>query len=104
MDEIEKRGHPRRDAFVAVMVTPNGDLHSAEVIDVSEGGARVGLSSGWMPATGTRLRLFFRLDPGHELAIEGSVARVGVDHLGLQFAPAQEAQIRSLLSAIGRIA
>jgi hypothetical protein len=102
MDEIEKRGHPRTDAFVAVMVTPNGDLHSADVLDVSESGARVGLSSGWMPATGTRLRLFFRLDARNELAIEGSVARVGVDHLGLQFAPAQEAQIQSLLSAVGK--
>jgi len=103
MDEIEKRGHPRADAFIAVMVTPNGDLHSAEVIDVSESGARVGLSPGWMPATGTRLRLFFRLDADNELAIEGSVARVGVDHLGLRFAPAQEAQIQSLLSTVGRI-
>jgi hypothetical protein len=102
MDEIEKRGHPRRDAFVAVMVTPNGDLHSADILDVSEGGVRVGLSSGWMPAAGTRLRLFFRLDARSEVAIEGSVVRIGVDHLGLQFAPAQEKQIQTLLSAVGK--
>jgi len=102
MDEIERRGYPRRDAFVAVMITPNGDLHHADVLDISEGGARVGLSSGWMPSAGTRLRMYFRLDARSEVAIDGSVARVGVDHLGLQFAPEQEAQIQSLLTAVGR--
>ena len=102
MEDNERRGHPRKDVFVAVMITPNGDFHSADVFDLSEGGARVGLSSGWTPAAGTRLKVFFRLDASSEVSIEGHVARVGVDHLGLQFAPAQEARIQELLSAVGK--
>lgn len=102
MSGIERREHVREDAFMAIMITPNGDRHSAYVLDLSEGGARVGLSAGWTPATGTRLRMYFRYDADHEVAIEGRVARIGVDHLGLQFAPAQEEQIRSLLTAVGR--
>ena len=102
MEEFERRGYPRKDVFVAVMITPNGDFHSADVFDLSEGGARVGLPAGWAPAAGTRIRVFFRLDASSEVAIEGLVARVGVDHLGLQFAPAQEARIQALMSAVGK--
>jgi hypothetical protein len=100
MDGIERRGHPRRETYVAIMITPNGDLHSADVLDLSESGARVALPSGWTPAAGTRLRMYFRLDARSEVAVESSVVRVGVDHLGLKFAPAQEAKINSLLSAV----
>jgi len=102
MDDTERRGHARKDVCVAILVTPNGDFHSADVLDLSESGARVGLSSGWTPAPGTRLRLYFRLDARSELAIEGRVIRVGIDHLGLQFAPAQQAQIESLLQVVGK--
>jgi hypothetical protein len=102
MSEIERRGHPRQEASMAIMVTPNGDFHSADILDLSEGGARLGLTEGWSPAAGTRLRLFFRLDARSEVAIEGQVARVGIDHLGVQFAPAQEERIQRLLLAAGK--
>lgn len=102
MDDIERRGHPRTEVCIAILITPNGDLHSAEIMDVSAGGARLGLPSGWTPAAGTRVRAYFRLDARSELAIEGQVVRVGVDHLGLQFAPAQEQQVQRLLAAVGK--
>jgi hypothetical protein len=46
--------------------------------------------------------MYFRLDAHSEVAIECRVARVGIDHLGLQFAPAQEERIQCLLLAVGR--
>jgi hypothetical protein len=46
--------------------------------------------------------MFFRLDARSELAIEGKVARVGVDHVGVQFGPAQENQIRTLLQSVSK--
>lgn len=102
MTDIERREHPRKEAVVAIMITPNGDFHSADLLDLSEGGARVGLSAGWAPAAGTRVRMYVRLDARSEVAIEGQVTRVGIDHLGVQFAPAQEDPIQRLLLAVSK--
>lgn len=96
----EKREHPRQAVFTAAMVTPNGDRHNAEIFDLSMGGAHVGLSGDWSPACGTVLRLSFLDGTADAVVLEGRVARVAVDHLGLEFAPAQEAQIQRLLHAI----
>lgn len=96
----EKRGHPRQAVFTAVMVTPNGDRHNAEVFDLSLGGAHVGLSGDWTPACGTTLRMTFLDGTDDVVVLQGRVARVAVDHLGLEFAPAQEDRIRQLLDAI----
>ena len=102
MNDIERREHWRNETAMAIMVSPNGDYHRADILDLSEGGARVGLSAGWMPPAGTRLRMYFRLDARSELALEARVARVGIDHLGVQFGPAQENQIRTLLQAVSK--
>jgi hypothetical protein len=102
MTVIERREHSRKDMVMAIMVSPNGGAHSADLLDLSEGGARVGLSVGWTPAAGTLLRMFFRLDASHQVTIEGRVTRVAVDHLGLEFAPAQETEIRNLLDSTQR--
>jgi hypothetical protein len=102
MNDIERREHSRNETAVAIMVTPNGDFHRADILDLSAGGARVCLWPGWAPPAGTRLRMFFRLDARSELAIEGKVARVGVDHVGVQFGPAQENQIRTLLQSVSK--
>lgn len=96
----EKRAHPRQPLFTAVMVTPNGDRHDAEVYDLSLGGAHVGLSSDWCPARGTSLRVSFLDGTEDAVVLQGRVARVAVDHIGLEFAPAQEARIQHLLHAI----
>jgi hypothetical protein len=102
MEAIERRGHARKETVMAIMISPNGGAHSADLLDLSEGGVRVGLSIGWTPAPGTLLRMFFRVDASHQVTIEGRVTRVAVDHLGLEFAPAQEAQIQSLLNSATR--
>lgn len=96
----EKRGHPRQPVFTAVMVTPNGDRHNAEVFDLSLGGAHVGLSGDWTPACGTALRMTFLDGTDDAVVLQGRVVRIAVDHLGLAFEPAQEERIRQLLHAI----
>lgn len=101
MDQtIEKRRHPRQQVSSAVMITPNGDRHNAQVFDLSAGGARVGLPIDWIPPEGIALRVFFLFDTDHPIVLEGHVTRVAVDHLGLEFSPAQEEQIRELLDVV----
>ena len=99
---IEKRRHPRRQVFSAVMVTPNGDRHRAHVLDLSEGGARVNLPDDWTPRDGAKLKVFFRVDSDREIALDTHVVRVAIDHLGLQFDPAQEERIEALLEEMGQ--
>jgi hypothetical protein len=100
MSDNEKREFPRQTVVVAVMITPNGDCHPADVLDLSQGGARVGLCPGWTPVAGTVVRMYVRLDTRNEVAIHGRVTRVGVDHLGVQFAPEQDERIQTLLQAV----
>ena len=102
MAVIEQRKHPRRDVLEAVMVTPNGDRHDAVVLDMSLGGARMQLPDDWAPKLGAALRVFFLFDTSDAVTLEGRVARVAVDHMGVQFAPEQEERIRQLLDAVGR--
>jgi hypothetical protein len=98
----EKRRHPRRQVFSAVMVTPNGDRHRAHVLDLSAGGARVDLPADWTPRDGAKLKVFFRVDSEREIALDTRVVRVAIDHLGLEFAPAQDERIAALLEEIGQ--
>ncbi len=100
METVEKRQHAREEVFIAVMVSPNGDEHRAAVYDLSESGARVGLPANWTPNFGSALRLFFLLDKTNVIVLEGRVARVGIDHLGVQFAPSQEQSIHQLLAEV----
>ena len=97
---IEKRRHPRQNVVSAVMVAPNGDQHSAQLMDVSLGGARVGLPDDWTPSDGTALRLFFFADTAHEIVLAVRVRRVAIDHLGLEFSPEQDEQIEHLLEVL----
>jgi hypothetical protein len=99
--DIERRRHPRRDTLTAIMVAPNGNEHSAAVMDVSAGGARIWLpEDDWTPFTGAALRLSFEIDPAQTFVVQGQVVRVCVDHLGVQFAPDQELQIAELLVSL----
>lgn len=97
----EKRAAPRMRTLTAVMVSPNGHAHDAQVLDLSLGGARVRLPQDWTPSDGTHLRMFFLQDTDHAITIEGQVTRVAVDHMGVSFDPAQEEQVRELFDAIG---
>lgn len=97
---IEQRQHPRRDILSAVMITPNGDQHDAQVLDLSSGGARLCLPEHWSLNHGAALRMFFMFDTTDPIALKGQVTRVAVDHMGVQFAPAQEERIRALLAVV----
>lgn len=98
MDSEEKRRHPRQDVFTAVMVSPNGHEHRATVFNLSESGARLGLPSDFERNVGADLRVFFTLDDDQTVMLNARIVRVAVDHLGLQFGPSQEQDIRNVMS------
>jgi hypothetical protein len=97
----EHRRSPRRRALSAVMVTPNGDHHQAQLIDLSTGGARVRLPDDWRPHEGAVLRMFFDFDED-PITLYGRVARLAVDHMGIAFDPGQEPDVRHLFEVIDR--
>lgn len=94
---VEHRQTPRQEVSGAVMITPNGHGHDAEIFDISAGGARLGLSDDWTPVDGAPLRVFFLSDSDDPIMLHGHVTRVAVDHLGLAFEPAQEGRILALM-------
>lgn len=98
--DTEKRRAPRHKVSTAVMITPNGHGHNAQIFDISTGGARVGLSDDWVPANGASLRVCFLFDTNHPIMLQGHVTRVAVDHLGLEFEPAQEERISELMQLL----
>jgi hypothetical protein len=98
----EQRSHPRKRTLTAVMVTPNGHQHDAQVLDLSLGGARLRLpDDDWTPRDGAALRISFLQDTDNAVTLGGRVTRVTVDHMGVAFDPAQESQVRELFEAIG---
>ena len=97
----EQRAHPRKRTLTAVMVTPNGHQHDAQVLDLSLGGARLGLPDDWTPRDGAALRISFLQDSDDEVTLAGRVTRVAVDHMGVAFDPEQETQVRGLFDALG---
>lgn len=100
MTIVEQRRHPRMEIVDAVMITPNGDRHDAQVLDLSLGGARLRRPDDWTPKDGAALRVFFLFDTSDAITLHGQVTRVAVDHMGVEFAPDQEGQIRALLEAL----
>ena len=97
----EQRAYPRKRTLTAVMVTPNGHQHDAQVLDLSLGGARLRLPGDWTPRDGATLRISFLQDTDDAVTLVGHVTRVAVDHMGVAFDPAQEPQVRELFDAIG---
>ena len=90
----EKRRSPREDVFTTIMISPNGHENRATVYNVSESGARVGLPPDFKRNVGAPVRLFFTVDEDETIILEAEVVRVAVDHLGVQFMPSQEEDIR----------
>ena len=98
----ERRRAPRRQVVRAIMVRPNGHRHDAQVLDLSLGGARVTLPQHWSPVNGAALRLYFENADNHEsITLRGHVTRVGVEDMGVEFEPSQEADIRELFASLG---
>jgi hypothetical protein len=98
----ERRRAPRRQVVRAIMVRPNGHRHDAQVLDLSLGGARVTLPQHWSPVSGAALRLYFENADNHEsITLRGHVTRVGVEDMGVEFEPSQEADIRELFASLG---
>ena len=98
----ERRRFPRQQVVRAIMVRPNGHRHDAQVLDLSLGGARVTLPQHWSPVNGAALRLYFEnADHDESITLRGHVTRVGLDDIGVEFEPAQEADIRELFASLG---
>ena len=98
----ERRRAPRRQVVRAIMVRPNGHRHDAQVLDLSLGGARVTLPQHWSPVSGAALRLYFENADNHEsITLRGHVTRVGMEDMGVEFEPSQEADIRELFASLG---
>jgi hypothetical protein len=93
----EKRRSPREDVFTTIMISPNGHENRATVYNVSESGARVGLPPDFKRNVGAPVRLFFTVDEDETIVLEAEVVRVAVDHLGVQFMPSQEEDIRHVM-------
>ncbi|WP_166212611.1 PilZ domain-containing protein [Cognatiluteimonas telluris] len=98
----EQRRFRRQPISSAVIVTPNGHGHDTRILDISEGGACVALPSDWVPVAGAPLKILFLADSPTPLMLKARVARVGMDHLGVEFDPVQDDSVRALLEGLGR--
>ena len=102
MSHEEKRRQWRAQVFTAIVISPNGHENRSTVYDLSESGARVGLPEDFEHAVGAGVRLFFLLDDNETVVLNASIVRVAIDYLGVQFAPAQEDDIRYLMAELVR--
>lgn len=100
MPKPELRRHARQEILSAVMVTPDGHPNGgamAMALDLSRGGARVGLLDECRLPAGVPLKVSFLFDTDHPLVLHGHVTRSAEDHLGVRFDGAQDEQIQDLL-------
>lgn len=93
---VEKRRHPREEVFSAVMFGSDG--RDAMALDLSAGGARVGLLDDWRPSRDSVLPVSFLSDTDQTIELICRVTRVAVDHVGVAFEPEQDEGIQRLLS------
>jgi hypothetical protein len=98
----ERRRFQRQKVVRAIMVRPNGHRLDAQVLDLSLGGARVTLPQHWAPQNGAALRLYFENgDEQETITLRGHVTRIGLDDMGVEFEPSQDADIRELFASLG---
>ena len=101
-EPTERRRYPRQQVVRAIMVRPNGHRHDAQLLDLSLGGARVTLPQHWSPENGAMVRIYFENgDQEESITLRGHVTRVGLDDIGVEFEPAQDADIRELFASLG---
>jgi len=98
----ENRKYPREDVYQAIMVSPNGHQHRASVLNLSASGARVGLPGDFRRAVGSELKLYFPIEDHETVMLTGHVVRVAVDHVGVEFNPMQDDDIRYVMQHIPR--
>ena len=94
---VDFRQYPRQEIFSAVAFVPDG--HGAMALDLSLGGARVGLLDDWRPSRDSVLPVSFLSDTDHAIVLWCRVTRVAIDHIGVAFEPEQDAGIQRLLEA-----
>lgn len=100
MPKPELRRHARQEVLSAVMVNPENDANGgamAMALDLSRGGARVGLLDECRLPAGEPLTMAFLFDTDHPLVLHGHVTRSAEDHLGVRFDGEQDEQIQDLL-------
>jgi PilZ domain-containing protein len=97
----EQRRFRRQQVSSAVIVTPNGHGHDTRVLDISEGGACVALPADWIPVAGAPLKILFLPESPTPIVLQAHVARVGLDHLGIEFDTVQDDGVRELLQGLG---
>ena len=101
-EPTERRRYQRQQVVRAIMVRPNGHRHDAQLLDLSVGGARVTLPQLWSPENGAMVRIYFENgDQEESITLRGHVTRVGLDDMGVEFEPAQDADIRELFASLG---
>ena len=88
------RKYPREEVFRPVTFLPNGQ--EAMALDLSLGGARVGLLDAWRPTPDAVMPLSFLSDTDHAITLRCRVTRVEVDHIGVAFEPEQDEDVRRL--------
>jgi hypothetical protein len=96
----ERRRHPRTELTTAVLISPNGHHNATTVYDMSASGARVGLPLDFEHREGARVRLFFPRPGADTVVLNGRIARVAIDHLGIDFDEGQETVSRQLLEEL----
>ena len=95
----ERRRHERLDVSAAILVSPNGHPHHTTIYDLSMGGARIGLPEHFEYDVGALVRLYFPNTPG-PMVLFAEIKRMGVDHLGVEFAEGQHQQVFQLLGEL----
>ena len=94
--EDERRRHVRKEVAAAIMVSPNGHANHTAVYDISESGARIGLPRDFEHGAGALIRLYLPKSQG-PMVLFAEIKRVACDHLGVEFAEGQEAQVRQVI-------
>jgi hypothetical protein len=95
----ERRRHDRVDVAAAILVSPNGHPHHTTVYDLSEGGARIGLPEHFEHDVGALVRLYFPREPA-PLVVFAEIRRMGIDHLGVEFAEGQLTLVNQLMDEL----
>ena len=98
----EQRRFRRQPISSAVIVTPNGHGHDSRILDISEGGACMALPTDWVPVSRAPLKILFLPDSPSPIVLKAHVARIALDHLGVEFDPVQDESVNALLQGLGK--
>lgn len=93
----EKRRHARDEVLSAALFVGAG--RTAFALDLSRGGARMGLLDDWRPPVESQVTISFLSDTDQAVDLQCRVTRVAVDHVGVAFQGGQDDPIQRLLEA-----